>query len=304
MILVEIRKLEAFAKVVELKSFSRAAEQLLLSQPTVSEHVRTLEEELEQTLFDRMGRTVEPTPAGKLFYGYVQKILATRQEAVEAVRNYGSRLVGRITVGAGTIPGTYVLPELLGRFRREYPSIKATLRINSSQLIANSVLSGELDLGVVGAKWSQKRLQWTELFADELCLVVHPGHRWANKKSLSLAALLSEPFIMREPGSATRKAFADILAANGIKENALQVVVEIGSTAAIKEAVKAGLGVSVLSKCAVQEDEDCGRLRMLAIKDCELKRSFYMIQRNRRQISPVATIFRDYLCGKGDYEPR
>jgi DNA-binding transcriptional LysR family regulator len=299
---VEIRKLEAFAKVVEMKSFSRAAEQLLLSQPTVSEHVRTLEQELQQTLLDRLGRTVEPTPVGKLFYGYVIKILRTREEAVEAVQHYGTRLVGRITIGAGTIPGTYVLPELIGRFRGKYPSIKATLHISSSQLIAQAVLAGEMDLGVVGAKWNQKGLEWTKLFADEMSLVVYPGHPWANKERVSLAELLSEPFIMREPGSATRKVFAHILEENKMRESELQEVAEIGSTAAIKEAVKAGLGISVLSKCAVQEDVESGRLRMLAITDCELKRSFYMIERSRRKISPAATLFRDSLCGKGDQQ--
>jgi DNA-binding transcriptional LysR family regulator len=294
---MEIRKLEAFCKVVELKSFTRAAERILLSQPTVSEHVRSLEEELGQKLLDRLGREVEPTPVGSLFYGYARKILKTRQEAVQAVEQFSGKLIGRITVGSGTIPGTYVLPELIGRFRLQYPSIKTTLCISSSQNISEKVLDGELDFGVVGAKWTEKGLDWTEMFSDELTLAVYPGHPWALKKSVALEALVQEPFIMREPGSGTRKVFAKILEEHGLKESELQEVAEIGSTAAIKEAVKAGIGISVLSKYAVQNDVDCGRLKAVGIQGHELKRSFYLIQRKNRAISPVASVFLEYLCG-------
>lgn len=299
---MDIRKLEAFAKVVELKSFSRAAEQLLLSQPTVSEHVRSLEDELGQRLLDRLGRVVEPTPVGLVLYGYVRRILGLRAEAVEAVAQFGNRLVGRITVGAGTIPGTYVLPELIGRFRRRYPSIKATLQISSSQIVADAVLAGDLELGVVGAKWVQKRLHWTKLFSDELTLVIPSDHRWASKESVTMAELVKEPFVMREPGSGTRRVFAHILVKYGISEGDLQEVAEMGSTAAIKEAVKAGMGISVLSRCAVQDELECGRLKVLSLAEQDLKRSFYLIQRNRRVISPVATLFCEYLCGKGELQ--
>ena len=299
---MEIRKLEAFCKVVECKSFTRAAEQLLLAQPTISEHVRSLEEELGQKLLDRLGREVEPTPVGNVFYGYARKILKTRQEAVQAVEQYSGKLVGRIHIGAGTIPGTYVLPELIGKFRLQYPSIKTTLQISSSQNIAESVLSGSFELGVVGVRGGEKSLAWRELFSDELTLAVYPDHPWAHRQSVDLESLVVEPFIMREPGSGTRRVFADILEGRGIKEGDLQEVAEIGSTTAIKEAIKAGIGISVLSKCAVQDDVDCGRLKAIGIKGHELKRSFYLIQRKNREISPVASVFRKYLCEYAEQE--
>lgn len=297
---MDIRKLEVFAKVLEVKSFSRAAEQLLLSQPTVSEHVRSLEDELGQRLLDRQGRMVEPTPVGQVLYGYVRRIIRLREEALEAVAGFGDKLIGRITVGAGTIPGTYVLPELIGRFRLRYPSIKATLQISSSKIIAEAVLSGNLELGVVGAKWGQKRLDWTKLFSDELTLVIPPNHPWGSNKRVTVAELVKEPFIMREPGSGTRRVFAAILAKQGVSESDLQEVAEIGSTAAIKEAVKAGLGISILSRCAVQDELECNRLKVVSLEQLDLTRSFYLIRRNRRVISPVADLFCEYLCGKGE----
>ncbi|MCF8056368.1 MAG: LysR family transcriptional regulator [Desulfocapsa sp.] len=297
---MEINKLEAFCKVVELKSFTRAAEAVLLTQPTVSEHVRSLEEELGQKLLDRLGKAVEPTPVGRLFYRYARKILQAKREAVQAVEQYSGSLVGRIMVGCSTIPGAYVLPELIGRFRRQHPSIKTTLRISSSHIISGQVLEGELDMGVVGAKWNESGLSWTEMFHDELTLVVHPDHPWARGKAVALAAIVKEPFIMREAESGTRKVFSNILEKNGTKESELREVAEIGSTEAIKEAVKAGIGISILSRCAIMDDINSGRLAAVAIKGQVLERPFYLVQRKNRALSPVASVFLEYLHENSD----
>ncbi len=288
--------MDAFCKVVECKSFTRAAERMLLSQPTVSEHIRSLEGELGQKLLDRLSKEVVPTPVGKLFYGYASKILQTQQEAIQAVDEFIGVLTGRIVMGSGTIPGTYILPQLIARFRIMYPAIKATLKISSSRTIAQKVLEGELELGVVGAKWNEKGLEWREIFSDELCLAVHPAHHWASVGSVKLETLLGEPFIMREFGSGTREVIKKIFVEHGLKESDLEEVAEIGSTAAIKEAVKAGIGVSILSRCAVADDVACGRIKALDIGNHVMKRNFYLIHRRRRAISPVASFFYDYLC--------
>ena len=300
---MEIRKLDAFCKVIELKSFTRAAEAMLLSQPTVSEHIRSLEQELDQKLLDRLGREVEPTPVGRLLYRYARKILQTQNDAVQAIEQYGGKLIGRLIIGCGTIPGTYILPGLIGRFRLEHPSIKATLRITSSRIIAEKVVAGEYELGVVGARWNESRLNWTAMFSDELTLAVHPDHSWALRKAILLKDIGKEPFIMREPDSGTRKVFARILEKNGLKESSLQEVAEIGSTAAIKEAVKAGIGISILSRRAVIDDVKCGRLVAVSVKDHKLQRPFYLIQRKNRALSPVASVFLDYLRDNSDQVP-
>ncbi len=266
-----------------------------MSQPTVSEHVRSLENELGQKLINRMGREIESTQAGRLLYGYALKIIQTRQEALQAIKQYSGKLAGKIMVGCGTIPGTYILPELLSRFRNENPSIKAILRITSSKIIAEKVLNGELELGFVGASWQEKKLSWTEMFSDELTLALHPTHPLAGRTEVSPKDMVDTPFILREPESGTRKVFQRILEKDGLKENDLQIVAEIGSTAAVKEAIKAGIGISVLSKRAVQDDVQCGRLTTIVVKGFDMHRPFYLIQRKNRELSPVTQAFVNYL---------
>ncbi len=300
---MEIRKLEVFCKVVELKSFTNAAEAVLLSQPTVSEHVRSLEEELGQKLIDRLGRRAEPTPVGRIVYKYGVRMLRLHQQAVESVEQYGGRLAGRILIGAGTIPGTYVLPMLISRFRKKYSSIRATLRIAGSQLIATEVLEGNLDLGIVGARWSEKGLEWRQAFADRLALVVSRDHPWAGRAGAQLQELREEPFILRENGSGTRRVIDRILENNGIHPSTLREVAEIGSTAAVKEAVRTGIGISILSARSVEQEVEYGVLATIPIEGVQLERSFYLIRRKNRELSPVAAVFWDYLLQQGRKNP-
>ncbi|HHO49112.1 MAG TPA: LysR family transcriptional regulator [Desulfobacteraceae bacterium] len=292
---MELRKLEVFCKVVELKSFTRSAEAVLLSQPTVSEHIRSLEEELGQKLLDRAGREVEPTPVGLLLYNYAVRILRLQQSALQAIEQYGGKLVGRIMIGSGTIPGTYILPEIISRFRGRYPSIRATLRIAGSQLIAAEVLQGQLEIGVVGARWNEKGLEWVAHFSDSLALVVNARHPFASRPEVGLEELTGEPFILREPESGTRKVIDQIFEEHGVKTGSLAEVAEIGSTAAVLEAVRAGLGIAVLSVRAAERDVRCGTVATVPIRGVRLERPFYMIRRKNRELSPAAAVFWDYL---------
>ncbi len=295
---MEMRKLEVFCKVVELKSFTRAADAVYLSQPTVSEHIRSLEEELGQKLIDRLGREAVPTPVGYILYKYAVKMLRLHQDALEAVEKYSGNLVGRIMIGSGTIPGTYILPGLIGAFRNKYDSIRATLRISGSQVIASEVLSGELDIGVIGARWGEKGLEWQDIFSDKLALVVNAEHPWASRQEIELDELKNEPFILRESASGTRKVIDRILRENGVDSAGLKEVAEIGSTSAIKEAVRSGIGVSILSVKSVELDVSCGALVTVPIAGINLERPFYMIRRKNRELSPVASVFWEYLLSE------
>ncbi len=297
---MDIRKLQVFCKVVELRSFTRTAEAVLLSQPTVSEHIRSLEQELGQKLVNRLGRDIEPTPVGRLLYDYARRILRLQQEALQAVAEYSGTMAGRIMIGCGTIPGTYILPGLIGSFRSRYPAIKATLQITSSRTIAGKVMEGELELGVVGARWNERGLEWSRVFADELSLAMHPDHPWAEREAVTLAELVEEPFILRESGSGTRRVIAQILEEHGFRESQLKEVAEIGSTAAVKEAVKAGLGISILSRRALIDDLNCGSIATVPVQGIRLERPFYLIRRRRRELPPVATVFCKYLLEEAE----
>lgn len=292
---MDMRRLEVFCKVVELKSFTGAAKALSLSQPTVSEHIRTLEELLNERLLDRLGREVLATPAGRVFYQYARNIVQMRDEAVQALEQFRGNLAGRLILGASTIPGTYMLPKLIGDFKSAYPAIQITLRISDTAEIVELVLDGDLEAGLVGSKWSDRRLLMEELFADELVLAVFPEHPWASKGRIELEDLEDEPFILRERGSGTRMVMKRILEENEFDFSKISVVAEMGSTEAVRQGIKAKIGISILSRYAVAEDVAHGLLAVVDIENMRFSRPLYLIQRRNRQMSPLCTAFLTHL---------
>ncbi|WP_084456575.1 selenium metabolism-associated LysR family transcriptional regulator [Desulfogranum mediterraneum] len=301
---MDIRKLEVFCKVIELKSFTKAAEWAMLSQPTVSEHIRSLEQQLGQQLIDRLGRTVEVTPVGRLFYGYALKLIRLQEESLQAVERFSGHLAGRVILGSSTIPGTYILPRLLAALFKAHPDIQADLNIANSRATARKVMDGSYDLGIVGARWNDRSLQWTRIYQDRLTLAVPPGSPLTARSSVQVEDLLGHPFILREPGSGTRKMVARILERKGCRENDLQKVTVIGSTAAVKEAIKAGLGISILSRRALSEDIDRATIIGLSLEDDAMERPFYLIQRKNRALTPVAAAFSALLLRDAELTSR
>jgi len=292
---MDLRQLEVFAKVVETRSFSRAAEALRLTQSTISEHVRLLEEEVGARLFDRLGRETVPTRAGDLLYGYAQRLLTLRAEAQQALQQFLGQISGGLTVGASTIPGEYVLPPLIGAFREKFPQVSIALQIADSRKIAEAVVEGRVELGVVGARPEQRTLQAVELMPDELVVVVPPGHAWFGRTLVTLEDLQPEPLIVREPGSGSRQALETALDEAGPGLGGLRVIAEMGSTSAIKQAVKAGVGLSIMSKRAVEEECRHGLLWCLTIKDLRFTRYFYVVTHTGRSRSPLCQAFLDFL---------
>ncbi len=292
---MDIHRLEVFCRVVDLQSFTKAAEASFLTQPTVSEHIRALEETLDEKLVDRLGREVLPTPAGKILYRYARNIIALRDEAIQALDRYKGKLSGHLLIGASTIPGTYILPEIIGAFKTQYPSIQITLKISDSGEVIDRIREGSLEIGMVGARWSDRRVVLEEAFSDELVLTVYPDHPWAARETIRLEELEGEPFIMREKGSGTRMVMHQILEANGFDPAHLNGVAEMGSTEAVRQGIKARIGISILSARAVAEDVQRGTLVTLETEGVRFLRPFYLVQRKKRQISPLGTAFLGYL---------
>ena len=292
---MDLRQLEIFVKVAELGSFSRAAEALYLTQPTVSEHIRTLEEELAVRLLDRLSRGAAVTKGGQLLLSYAQRMLALSREARQAMDRFQGRMSGDLHVGASTIPGEYVLPTLIGRFKEKYPDISITLLIGDSQTVVDWVSAGRAELGVVGARLSQRGVEYKELMPDEVVVVVPASHTWHGRKQISLDELRREPLLIRERGSGTRAALEATLAEAGLDLGAFRIVGEMGSTQAIKQAVKAGVGVSVVSKRAVEEECKVGLCWCLRVKDLKVMRAFHLATHKERSRSPLAEAFRVFL---------
>ena len=293
---MNLKALEAFCAVYEEGRFTGAAGRLGLSQPTVSAHVRKLEEELGARLFDRLGRDVQPTRAARLLYRHARRVLDLSRAMTEELDRFVHGLHGRLLVGASTIPGEYWLPARLGRFHALHPEIAVTLEIHDTREVIERVRDGRLEMGVVGARMENGGLAFRELAIDHLVLIAPAGARWRGRGRVELDELRDEPFVLREPGSGTRLRFEQALAARGLAVGDLRVVAELGSTTAVKEAVKAGVGVSVLSRLAVQADLDAGLLVALEVRELDgLERSFFSVVHGGRALSPLARAFLDFL---------
>lgn len=292
---MDIRRLEVFCRVLELKSFTRAAEAVLLTQPTVSENIRLLEELVGEKLFDRLGREVLPTPAGRILYGYARRILQLRDEAMQVMRQYRGQLAGSLALGASTIPGAYILPPLIESFRALYPAIQLQLRIADTAAVVEELLHDRLELGLIGARLKEQRFECDEAFADELVLTLYPGHPWMGRKSIRPSELADEPFVLREQGSGTRQVMNQSLREHGVDPAKLLVVAEMGSSEAVRQGIKSHLGISILSSLAIAEDVRRGDLATVPLEGLRIRRSFYLVRRKGRQLSPLALAFYNHL---------
>ncbi len=296
-LIVELRWLEVFCRVYEEKSFSRAAERLGVTQPTVSAHVASLERELDAVLFDRLGRSIEATRSGETLYRHARRLLKDRQTMVEEIDRLHDRLQGQLELGASTIPGEYLVPSLVGRFHGEFPGIRIRVEIHDTGEVIRRVREGTLEAGFVGARMGDGDLEFQGFAEDRLVLVVPETDSWRDRDEIAPEDLYSEPFLSREPGSGTRLKFGDAMRARGLDPERLDVVAELGSTAAVKESIKAGLGVSVLSDRAVRTEVDAGLLKIVTVRGLEgLERRFYSVRHARRTSSPLCQAFLDFLA--------
>lgn len=292
---MDLWQLNILCKVVELKSFSKAGNIIHLSQPTVSSHIKDLEEHFGCRLIDRLAREAVPTRAGELLYSYAKKLLALKDETESVMAEFMGKIQGRLVLGGSTIPGVYVLPKITGEFTKKYPDVTISLMIGDTKTIVEDTITGSIELGIVGAKVNDGRTISEKLIEDRMCLVVPRKHRWAKKKRVKLEELFSEPFIIRENGSGTLKSLQNSMNQAGTKAEKLKVVAEMGSTAAVIQGIKNNIGVSILSSIAVSEETRYNDLKALDIEGLDLKRSFYLTLLKNRTLSPVCKVFIDFL---------
>ncbi len=292
---MDLRALEVFCKIIELRSFSRAAEAVLLTQPTVSGHIKALETELGLRLFDRAGKTVTPTGAGEILYGYARRILTLREEAQQAINEHKGGLTGHLALGASTIPGAYILPSLAAGFKREHPEVTISLHISGSRDIVRGVIDGTCEMGMVGARFEEGRVHYEPFAQDELVLAVPAAHPWASRSTVRLSELAGQPFIMRERGSGTRKVTEEALVEHAMDPGSLRVVLEVTGNEAVRQALKAGAGISVISRRAVEDEIRHKMLAGLRIHGIKMVRDFFLVTHKSRSRSPLAKAFLSFL---------
>jgi len=292
---MDLWQLHIFCRVVECKSFSKASEAVHLSQPTVSSHVKDLEDHFGCLLIDRLSKEAAPTQAGRLLYGYARRMLALRDEAETALAQHQGRMRGHLAIGGSTIPGGYLLPRVIGKFKIQYPQIRPSLIIADTQRIIAGVVEGAIELGVVGAESRDKNILQERLIDDHMRLIVTADHPWGALKKILLDRLLSEPFIVRERGSGTLISIQERLKQQGRSVEELNIVAEMGSTEAVRQGIKDGIGVSILSTLAVSEDLESGALKALSVEGLNLTRGLYLTRHRQRSLSPLAQAFVEFL---------
>jgi DNA-binding transcriptional LysR family regulator len=292
---MDIHVLELFCRIVESGSFSKAANAAYLTQPTVSGHIKKLEGEVGVRLLDRLGHRATPTKAGDLLYRYAKRILALRQEAQQALDEFKGGLKGELILGASSIPGGYLLPPLIGRFRAQYPDISVVLKVSDSKEIIEAVIDGAYEVGAVGAQFDDGRLEYQKFAEDEMVLVVPPTHPWASRSSVKANELPTQPFLIRERGSGTRKIMERALEEHNLSMGAFIVTGEMGSNEAIRQAVKTGGGIAIISRLAVASDIRHHELNAIPVAGLKLTREFYLITHRHRSRSPICNAFLTFI---------
>jgi len=293
---IDFRHLETFCRVASLKSFSKAAEDLFLTQPTVSGHILSLEQSLSLRLFDRANREVRLTKAGEVFLNYASKILSSRKDLLNALSEFSQGIRGELSLGASTIPGEYILPGLVGDFKKEHPHFILSLKIADTKEIVQDVLQDDVEFGMIGAKLDHPSLYFEKYEEDEIIVVASSGHPLARKKRVDVEDLLKEPWIIREEGSGTQMAVEKALRKKGKSLKQFNVVMKMGSTSSVKEGVKARLGLAFISERATEEELSQGLLSRIVVEGIDaISRQIYIVFHRGRTLSPIGTEFLRFL---------
>jgi DNA-binding transcriptional LysR family regulator len=280
--------LKTFTTVAATRSFSRTARELNLTQPAVSKHIAALEAFYGVKLVDRSRRTVTLTEAGSALLPYAQKILRAMAEALQEIETYTATVRGMLTIGASTIPGHYVLPPIIRRFREQYPEVTINLEVADSGKIVHRVIEGDLLLGAVGAFKPLPGLVAIPFAEDEIVLILPSAHPLARHRQITPALLPEHQFVWRERESGTRYVVEKELARAGIDPGDLRILAELGSTEAVLATVEAGMGLSFVSRRAAEKSARSGRLLIRHVQGLPLKRTLYLIHlRNRLLPGPV-----------------
>ena len=288
---MDTRQLAAFCAVVEKRSFSQAAERLGVTQPAVSQQIRALEKRLGQRLLDRSGRRVEPTEAGLRLYRGAQRLLALEDQVLEEVSGAGEGgLSGRLSIGASTGPGGAVVPLLLAEFQQQHPALAIALSIFDTQTVVELVAERQLEVGIVGAARRHRSVLHEPLFRDEVVLTCPPEHRFA-RRTITLDELRSEPLILMQEGAGVRQVIEEELRGAGLRLRDLSVPLELGLQESVKSAVRAGFGVTFISRSAIEAELAAGTLATARVRGLDPARQIYLVRAAGRPPSRAAAAF-------------
>ena len=289
---VNFHRLYIFHTVAKQGSFTKAAAELSISQPAVSIQVKELERSMDTTLLSRMRSGVALTDTGEIVFNFTRRIFSLAEEMEYAIQDVAGLQAGRLTIGSSSTPGECILPLVIGRFHERYPRVDVSLAIHNTRSIIEKILDRELDLGMAGSEVEMKGLVSTHYANDEVVLVASASHALARKPRIAFEDISDEMYVVREPGSATRRAAEEYFEERGIR---IRVSMELGSNEAVKRAAAAGLGIGALSKFSVAPDVAAGYLKILPVVGWKCERPLTIFYRDDTHMSAVQRAFLDIL---------
>lgn len=299
---MDLKQLEAFVSVVQTGSFSRAAQRLFLTQPTVSAHIKTLERELGAQLIARTVREAQPTQAGQVLYEHAVEMLALRDRAIQRCTLTHPEHTGEISVAASTIPYQFILPRAMAAFRQRHPQTRFTLHRCDSAGVAQALLAGTSEIGLTGTQLIDPGLSYTTFAEDELVIIAPPAAPYQQMREgrFPLGSLTGLPFVAREEGSGTRREAEAFLAQHGIAPQALQIVAQLDNPQAVQNAVAQGLGISIVSRLSAQEAVDFGKVISLPLSARPVLRKLYLVRHTTRPVCASAAAFFHFVQSSCD----
>jgi DNA-binding transcriptional LysR family regulator len=298
---LNLHQLATFQVVAKHCSYVRAAEELHFSQPAVSAQIRQLEETLGVKLFDQIGRKTHLTQAGEELYRYSQRIFSVIEETWETMEALRSPHYGRLSVGADTTVGTYVIPDLLGKFHKSYPEVEITLEVVNRSALVDALLNNRIDLAVMGRVPDEVPVTIEPFKPNELVLIAAPTHRLAGRENVPFEELAREHFLLREIGSGTRAALEAVFQEEGLP---LLVSMQVGNNSAIKQGVAAGLGIALISRAAIDMELETHRLVILDVEGFPIMRQWRIVHLKDKHLSATARAFKAFLLQHADRRVR
>lgn len=294
---VNLFGLRIFVMVAEKKSFSEAARSLYLTQPAVTHQVKNLESHFATPLFKRESNTVLLTPVGRILYKYAKRFSKLDDELMEEIEHHTGRLKGDLVIGACTMVGGHLMPDLVKDFCEAHPEVKFSIEIGNCPSVIDNLLKGTIDVGLIGDKAAHRDLAIEELLEHTLLLVSSPDYVNIDGGTVSLKDLTGMKLLLREEGVGTRIRFEELVSQNGMNLRKFQIITVSGSDEVIKMMVKKGLGVSFLPRKAIERELEIGDLKSFALQEGELKHAFYLVYRKQKVTSLKTKNFLEFVRG-------
>jgi LysR family transcriptional regulator, transcriptional activator of the cysJI operon len=291
---MEDHRLKAFCLVVEMKSFSKAAESKFMTQSAISHLIKNLEDELGVKLLNRETKSVIPTPAGKLFYDYARQILELYKKMENDVYELVRKVKGTLSMGATPTAATYLLPQVFYNFSKQYPEVQIEVSVSNTEKIINNLYEGKIDIGIVEGKIRNSKVYSEEIAEDEIVIIASDDDLLLKKQPLTAKDLITQQLIMPEVGSGIREFIDDFFIDAKIDTKDIRVAMTLANPELVVQMVQAGIGISFVSKWSVFKAIKDGSIKLLNISDKKLKRNFYLVTIDKEPLTITGKTFWDF----------